>query len=90
MKRITSLLLMACLSFFGAAQTTVKMDADSNYYVSIDTIDIVIHTITFTGVYYKDKKDNVFPIYVTDRQKYFIYRVSRKTGKEYKQYLKIQ
>lgn len=36
---------------------------------------------------YTDSKGNVYPIYLSSTGKAFIKRVSKKTGKEYKQYL---
>lgn len=35
-------------------------------------------------------KDIVYPVYKSTRGKYFIKRVSKNTGKEYNQYLKIK
>jgi len=35
-------------------------------------------------------KDIVYPVYKSTRGKYFIKRVSKNTGKEYNQYLKIE
>jgi hypothetical protein len=36
---------------------------------------------------YTDSKGNVYPIYLSSAGKAFIKKVSKKTGKEYKQYL---
>ena len=36
---------------------------------------------------YKDSKGNVYPVYLSASGKAFIKKVSKKTGKEYKQYL---
>lgn len=36
---------------------------------------------------YTDSKGNVYPIYLSSTGKAFIKKVSKKTGKEYKQYL---
>lgn len=40
-----------------------------------------------TNLSYKDKKGNVYPIYVTERGSVFVIKVSKKTGKEYRYYL---
>lgn len=36
---------------------------------------------------YTDSKGNVYPVYLSSKGKAFIKKVSKKTGKEYKQYL---
>ena len=43
-----------------------------------------------TNYTWKDSKDNVYPIYITSNGSCFIYRISNKTGKEYKQYMKVE
>ena len=42
---------------------------------------------TKTQYTFKDSKGNVYPIYLSASSKAFIKRVSKKTGKEYKQYV---
>jgi hypothetical protein len=42
---------------------------------------------TKTEYTYKDSKGNVYPIYLSSTGKAFIKKVSKKSGKEYKQYL---
>lgn len=42
---------------------------------------------TKTDYTYKDKSGNVYPIYLSASGKAFIMRTSKKTGKEYRQYL---
>lgn len=41
-----------------------------------------------TGQTYTDNKGTVYPVYLTDKGKIFVVRLSLKTGKEYNQYLK--
>ena len=36
---------------------------------------------------YKDSKGKIYPIYITSRNKCYIIRTSKNTGKEYKSYL---
>jgi hypothetical protein len=43
-----------------------------------------------TGKTYTDVKGNVFKVYVTEKGKLYIIRKSKKTGKEYKQYLTVK
>ena len=40
-----------------------------------------------TAYTWKDKDGNIFPIYRSSKGSYFIVKVSKKTGKEYRQYL---
>lgn len=42
---------------------------------------------TKTQYTFKDSKGNVYPVYLSASGKAFIKRVSKKTGKEYKQYM---
>ena len=42
---------------------------------------------TKTQYIYKDSKGNVYPVYLSASGKAFIKKVSKKTGKEYKQYV---
>ena len=42
---------------------------------------------TKTQYTYKDSKGNVYPVYLSASGKAFIKKVSKKTGKEYKQYV---
>ena len=42
---------------------------------------------TKTKYTYTDSKGNVYPVYLSSTGKAFIKRVSKKTGKEYKQYM---
>ena len=42
---------------------------------------------TKTQYTYTDSKGNVYPIYLSSTGKAFIKKVSKKTGKEYKQYM---
>ena len=43
-----------------------------------------------TNYTWKDTKGNVYPIYITSNGSCFVYRTSNKTGKEYKQYMKVE
>ena len=43
-----------------------------------------------TGKTFTDSKGKVYPVYRSARGKYYVIRTSRKTGKQYKQYLKVE
>lgn len=42
---------------------------------------------TKTSFTWKDNKNNIYPIYKSKKGAYYIIRISKKTGKKYKQYL---
>ena len=44
-------------------------------------------SITLTGYYYVTSDGTRYPIYKSSKGKCFIFRISAKTGKQYKQYL---
>jgi archaellum component FlaG (FlaF/FlaG flagellin family) len=78
---ILALLLTVSLS----AQTYKKV---GNELVKVETVSTkaqpVKTELTVTI------KDTIYPVYKTTRGKYYIKRVSKNTGKEYKQYLKLE
>ena len=43
-----------------------------------------------TPYLYKDKKGNTYVVYRSVKGKYYILKTSQKTGKQYKQYIKIE
>lgn len=52
--------------------------------------EVVVDSVqsdTKTEYTYKDRKGNVYPIYLSKKGKAYIICVSQKTGKEYKRYL---
>lgn len=44
---------------------------------------------TKTQFVYEDNKGNKYPVYLSSKGKAFIKKVSKKTGKEYKQYMPV-
>lgn len=66
------------------AQTTYKVEGTklvANTAIK-KTAELSIYTI--------DIKDVTYPVYITSTGKYYILRTSKKTGKEYKQYITIK
>lgn len=62
----------------------VKTDSNGNYFkAKKDTISQT------TGKTYTDDKGISYPVYISAKGKLYILRISKKTGKEYKQYLKV-
>lgn len=100
MKRLFLLLLVLGISVVASAQTTttkasapkkeykanVSVDADGNF-VAVKT------TATSTGIKtdktYTDAKGVVYPVYRSKNGKHYVIKTSKKTGNEYKMYLKL-
>lgn len=84
-----TLLLLILLFFvatfaFGQTQSYERKGNNFSLIKKESTKSKATETIyTFT-----DSKGNVYPIYKTEKGKYFIWKVSQKTGKKYKYYLK--
>ena len=72
----------------GCAQTkpNATVDKNGNFVAIKNVLDTIPKA---TGKTYTDSKGNVFPISVSPNGKYFIIRVSKKTGKAYRQYLRV-
>lgn len=88
MKRVLSLILIAFLVL-----TALPTEAQQ-YTVGVDN-QLISSTKTKKTGYVKTKytltiKDITYPVYKSVRGKFFIIRTSKKTGNEYKQYLKIE
>ena len=87
MKNISIFILLITLSFAGIAQIKVKKDGSGNYIALNETKKIKPGTLT--GQTFKAADGKIYPIYKSINGKFYIIRVSKKTGKEYKQYLSI-
>lgn len=86
MKKICLMAVLAIMVLGLDAQTFVKKDSLGNYITmkSVKTED------KKTGEFFKDSKGIKYPIYVSSNGKYYVIRTSKKTGKEYKSYLKLE
>ncbi len=80
MKYIISLLIMFTLSMSSFAE--IKREGN-NFKVEQTSKA----SDTQTKYTWEDKEGNKYPIFITKRGACYIVRVSKKTGKEYKQYL---
>jgi len=66
------------------AKAQVKRDSAGNFYSATTQNGDVL-----TKYKYYDRKNLlVYPVYMNSKGKYFIYKVSKKTGKTYKYHLK--
>jgi hypothetical protein len=79
------LIILICLSTSILAQQKVKVDQKGNY-----TTQTVKGADQKTGKTFTDSKGNVYPIYKSVRGNLYYLKVSQKTGKEYKVYIKAE
>lgn len=82
-KCMVKVLLFVLLSSGAFAQSTIKRDADGNFIQVSKSKEPPVKT----GHWYKDSKGKLYDVYVTSTGKYFVTKVSGKTGKEYRYYL---
>jgi hypothetical protein len=84
MKKLLTIFLLIT-SLTSKAQLKVTKGDDGKYHSAGRTTNVQA-----TGTLYVDKDSTIHTIYVTDSGKYYIIRKSKKTGKQYKQYLKLE
>lgn len=77
-----AVLAMMCLG----ANAQIKKDS-TGVYTSAAKVKTPAQA---TGEFYRDSKGVKYPIYKSANDKYYIIRVSKNTGQEYKSYLKIE
>lgn len=66
----------------------IKADASGNYY-QVKSSKTSESKSKQTGKTYTDSKGVTYPIWESVNGKLYVIRISKETGKEYKQYLKI-
>ena len=86
MKKLIVIIAILSLNFGLNAQTVQKTKEGNYIAVVAPKID---DKAKDTGKTYTDTKGNVYPVYISAKGKLFVIRVSKNTGKEYKQYLKL-
>lgn len=82
MKKLLTLLLIAA-SFTINAQTQVKV-SDNGMLVKVEKPKVELPTPYKIVI-----KDVEYPVYKTDKEKYFVTLYSEKTQKKYRRYLKL-
>lgn len=80
-------IMLSLCSALCAHSQNARLDATGNY-VAIHKSDSTTGTPTHKT--FTDTKGNRFPVFVTKTGKLYYMRVSAKTGKQYKQYLKLE
>lgn len=78
------IIMMALIFSIGASAQSVKKEG--NTFVQV-TVQKEKQQPTKTKYTFKAKDGKEYPIYVSNKGKAFIVKVSKKTGKEYRQYL---
>jgi hypothetical protein len=86
-------LLLAAAIIAGALFTTtataqVQRDANGNFYTQKK--QATPKQDTPTGYTFTTAKGETFPVYVSENGKYYVVRISKKTGEPYKQYLNAE
>lgn len=88
MKRLFIMVALACM--VGATSFAQGVQRQGNTFVQVEkpkSDKVTLKNDKKTEYTYKAKDGNVYPIYLSKNGKAFIIRISKKTGREYKQYL---
>ena len=88
MKKVTLILTLFLASSIAFSQTKVVRDTNGNFVTQKapkkESQDkLTEHT-------YTNAKGESFPVYLTEKGKYYVIRTSKESGNQYKQYLKIE
>ena len=81
------LLVTVCCALVANADGNKSFKCENNTYSSTGRVKSNTEAIN-TGFNWTDNKGNVYPIYISASGSCYIIKVSTKTNKEYKQYLK--
>jgi hypothetical protein len=88
MKKTTIIIALILSSFVGFSQTKIVRDANGNFVTQ--KAPKKASEDKPTGQTFTTSKGEEFPVYVSERGKYYVLRTSKETGNQYKQYLKIE
>jgi hypothetical protein len=88
MKKLTLILSLFLASSVAFSQTKVVIDAEGNF--TAQKVPKKQSEDKPTGHTFTNAKGEKFPVYITDKGKYYIIRTSKDTGNDYKQYLKTE
>ena len=80
-------IVLALTLMVGAPIFAQDVKREGNTFVQVQSDKVSLKNVTKTQYTYKDKNGKEYPIYLTKKGKAFIVRVSKKSGKEYRQYL---
>lgn len=88
MKKVTLILTLLLAVSTGFSQTKVVRDTNGNFITQ--KAPKKQSEDKQTGQTYTTAKGESFPVYISEKGKYYVIRTSKESGKEYKQYLKIE
>lgn len=89
LRRLTVLLLIiVCCAMIANADDNKSYKCESKTYSSTGRVNTNSSALVPTGFEWTDSKGNKYPIYISASGSCYIIKVSSKTNKEYKQYLK--
>lgn len=78
-------LLFIAMLLIGMTAQAQTRDLQGNYYAKATVVQDSTTQFTFT-----DSKGVVYPVYQGSKGGHYVIRVSKKTGKAYRQYLKVE
>ena len=85
---LTYIVLITLAFVFSLSTFAQKIERRGNTFVEVcDSSKKQRGEVKKTEYVYTDKKGNTYPIFLSSTGKAFIIRTSKKTGKEYRQYL---
>lgn len=84
MKRLLTLVVLALMVGTIFSQNVKR---EGNTFVEVKSDKVSLKNDSLTAMTYKAKDGKEYPIYLSKNGKAFIVRVSKKSGREYKQYL---
>lgn len=82
------IIFILCMLSVSCSAQNAKVGKDGNYYATTSEKKSTQPAKT-TGKTFTDSKGKTYPVMMSANGKLFIIRTSAKTGKEYKQYLKL-
>lgn len=85
MKRLFVLVVLATM--VGSTMFAQSVKREGNTFVEVKSDKVSLKNDSLTTLKYKTKDGKEYPIYLSKNGKAFIVRVSKKSGREYKQYL---
>ena len=88
-RRIFALILfIICIGLTANADNDRVFKCEGNIYSSTGRVKANSSAPISTGFTWTDSKGNKYPIYISNSGSCYIIKTSKKTGKEYKSYLK--
>lgn len=85
MKQLFLLFALLVLGTLAYAQSNVKRDEKGNYFAVQTQRELKDSTTVFT---FTDRSGAIYPVYQNTKGRHYIGKVSKKTGKYYRVYLK--